>query len=675
VKEIKLGKINTILCEINKHNVIKQILPDFRGNLTHISVSFGVLQNQMRTGNLHIEILEVQGNKKLFSYSIPNNTIENYKPIDITLGGLLINKKCYLKIWSNTNLGNGVYAVYEPKKSKNKFTVSDNIITGEVFCTLNFKETHFKKSDFKIFNKITKSKKIQNNNKNEKLGVGYNIFNGEELLESSILSIRENVDYIVVVVQFFSNFGKQSSDELIGVLSDLKSRNLIDQIVHYNSDTASKPWVNELRKRQMGLDACRSVGCTHFMTMDADEIYEEKQFINAKKMIYTNDYDSSACQMRTYYHSPEFQLYPPEEYYVPFIFKIQENVNFRFAETNFPVLADPTRKLSATKCKVFNRNELEMHHLSYVRKNFRCKIENSTAAPGYQGENSIEKVIEHYENWKYPMQACTLLTSPKYWDIVKVDNIIKKIKTPKVSIIIPTLLKIDLDFFKTSIENYLSNPLVNEIIIIDNTKKKECKHLKFLQDNRIKIIAKKENLFVNPAWNYGAAIAKNDYMIFINDDIFAASYLIDKALHYIKKKDIGVVTYAVSHLGNDEKLLKKINVSNQQLTSIDEYKKIIKKIHADQDEIIVNGERRGMWFMINKKDWKKIPKNFKIWYGDDIIFEHIKSIGKKSIQIYPHFVYHCHGGKLTTDFKNNTEHQKIFAKETEMYKKYKGKND
>ena len=33
-----------------------------------------------------------------------------------------------------------------------------------------------------------------------KLGVSYNIFDGEELLENSIKSIRKNVDYIVMTI-------------------------------------------------------------------------------------------------------------------------------------------------------------------------------------------------------------------------------------------------------------------------------------------------------------------------------------------------------------------------------------------------------------------------------------------------------------------------------------------
>ena len=39
------------------------------------------------------------------------------------------------------------------------------------------------------------------------LGVSYNVFDGEELLEGSIFQIRNEVDYISVVYQSISNFG------------------------------------------------------------------------------------------------------------------------------------------------------------------------------------------------------------------------------------------------------------------------------------------------------------------------------------------------------------------------------------------------------------------------------------------------------------------------------------
>jgi len=44
--------------------------------------------------------------------------------------------------------------------------------------------------------------------------VCYNVFDCEELLESSILSIREEVDHVCVVYQTTSNFGDPSNPHL-----------------------------------------------------------------------------------------------------------------------------------------------------------------------------------------------------------------------------------------------------------------------------------------------------------------------------------------------------------------------------------------------------------------------------------------------------------------------------
>ena len=56
-----------------------------------------------------------------------------------------------------------------------------------------------------------------------RLGVSYNVFDGEELLEESISKIRDNVDFICVVYQNTSNFG-EFRDDLEPFLYDLNTR-------------------------------------------------------------------------------------------------------------------------------------------------------------------------------------------------------------------------------------------------------------------------------------------------------------------------------------------------------------------------------------------------------------------------------------------------------------------
>ena len=79
-----------------------------------------------------------------------------------------------------------------------------------------------------------------------KLGACYNVFDGEELLESSILSIKDNVDYVVVVYQSISNFGQQCDKGLVPLLKRLKNEGLVHELVHYSPRKFSKEEKKEL---------------------------------------------------------------------------------------------------------------------------------------------------------------------------------------------------------------------------------------------------------------------------------------------------------------------------------------------------------------------------------------------------------------------------------------------
>ena len=66
------------------------------------------------------------------------------------------------------------------------------------------------------------------------------------------------------------------------------------------------------------------------------------------------EYDSAACQMVTYYKNSNYILDPKEDYYVTLPFKIRRGKEYVFGSP-FPVLVDPTRRMEAGKCKIFNR--------------------------------------------------------------------------------------------------------------------------------------------------------------------------------------------------------------------------------------------------------------------------------------------------------------------------------
>ena len=237
-----------------------------------------------------------------------------------------------------------------------------------------------------------------------KLGVSYNLFDGEELLKSSILSIRDNVDFISVVFQTESNCGNSGNPEVTKLLNDLEKERLIDLVVHYTPDLGKSPSDNEIIKRNIGLDLSREYKCTHHLSMDADEFYDKEDFEVAKIEIEAGNYNSSACRLLTYYKNNRTVLDPMEDYYVSFIYKIHKEVNY--SRIPFPVLVDPTRRMPAGKLKVYDTFDLVMHHFSYVRNNLKLKLENSSAKENWD-EQMAGKVIHYFNQWQPGMDALT----------------------------------------------------------------------------------------------------------------------------------------------------------------------------------------------------------------------------------------------------------------------------
>lgn len=233
-----------------------------------------------------------------------------------------------------------------------------------------------------------------------RLGISYNLFDGEELLEGSIKQIRKLVDYVSVVYQTTSNFGNPCNPGLVPLLERLKSEGLVDELFEYVPKVNKGGHSNEIQKRNIGLALSQGAGCTHHMSMDSDEYYIPSEFEYLKNKITEGGYDSTYCQMQTYYKSWGYSLNPPEEYYVSLIFKIKPDSSYVLGSPS-PVLVDPTRRMSPSdKSLILKRDEIQMHHGSYIRDNIRTKLSNSSASVNFN--NDIDKIVSHYNNWEFP---------------------------------------------------------------------------------------------------------------------------------------------------------------------------------------------------------------------------------------------------------------------------------
>jgi hypothetical protein len=250
-----------------------------------------------------------------------------------------------------------------------------------------------------------------------RLGAAYNVFDGLELLEGSIDSIRPVVDFVCAVYQTVSNTGQRATEDILTELERLRALGKIQEILLY-TPTLGDPQFCEFRKRKSSLNLLRRAKCTHFMTIDVDEYYDSAQLDYAKMVMVQENLQTTACQTLTYYRSGEYIYDPPEEAYVPLIYKLDSREIVY--GTAWPVMVDPTRRMPPGKIKLFERSQIQMHHFAYVRKDIRRKLSNSSSS--FIFKNRLEDIAQHYENWK-PGDPCLVPTpEPTIVNLKKVEN-------------------------------------------------------------------------------------------------------------------------------------------------------------------------------------------------------------------------------------------------------------
>ncbi len=214
-----------------------------------------------------------------------------------------------------------------------------------------------------------------------RLAAIYNAWDGLELLPASMKSIHDNVDLIIIVYQTVSNFGEKS-DDLQDVMSPMPGWFKPVRFVKYDPIISMGGSLNERAKRNLGLDEARKHGCTHFIGMDVDELYED--FGAAKQLYIDSGHSGSVCRLQTYFRKPTFRFDTPENYYVPFIHKLTPDT--KSGSSSYPFYVDPTRAINdsdVVELPIF------MHHFSWCRLDIMRKARNSSAKIQIQKGNIL----------------------------------------------------------------------------------------------------------------------------------------------------------------------------------------------------------------------------------------------------------------------------------------------
>jgi len=155
--------------------------------------------------------------------------------------------------------------------------------------------------------------------------------------------------------------------------------------------------------------------------------------------------------------------------------------------------------------------------------------------------------------------------------------------------------------FPHFINSICFSDLIGEVIIINNDISK-TPNLPF--HDKIVMVDMPTNIMVNPAWNLGFQMAKNDFLCILNDDIFF---------------NLNTLNFVSDNL-NDSIGMVGIDIGNTK---------------CKLELVKVNEKEYGFacLFFIHKKCYHKIPKNLNIFYGDNWLFEMNKKNNKQNYKI------------------------------------------
>jgi hypothetical protein len=202
-----------------------------------------------------------------------------------------------------------------------------------------------------------------------KLAAIYNVWSdSSDLLKGSIERIIDSVDLVVIVYQTVSNFGQVDNTCLFD-LKEIEGDKIIK--IFYSPIEAWKPQANEINKRKQGVMIANQHGCSHFLLMDCDEYYDPTEFKTAKEWVIERNFIATYVDMWTYFLKPYLRLREPTK--ATFICSMDSlPLGGSFGGIN----ADYTRKVTATHPQLA---PIMMHHVSWIRKDIWCKLNNSSA--------------------------------------------------------------------------------------------------------------------------------------------------------------------------------------------------------------------------------------------------------------------------------------------------------
>jgi len=199
-----------------------------------------------------------------------------------------------------------------------------------------------------------------------------------------------------------------------------------------------------------------------------------------------------------------------------------------------------------------------------------------------------------------------------------------------LSLITPTMWQFEP--FCDNLKYILQLDVVDEIIIINNLVEETPDH-PILKNPKVRLLNQEKNIYVNPAWNLGAALAKHDKLLFFSDDVIIdlkAFFMLDEFL----SEDVGMVGVGVSH---DIYYIQSEEHKELRGRSIEAGKHLVTglvEINPGQF-----GVGYGTFFGVHRKNWIDIPPELLVHFGDIWVIKAMEYINKQNYSMMDCFYY------------------------------------
>jgi beta-1,4-mannosyl-glycoprotein beta-1,4-N-acetylglucosaminyltransferase len=271
-----------------------------------------------------------------------------------------------------------------------------------------------------------------------------------------------------------------------------------------------------------------------------------------------------------------------------------EELYSAFLKNISPVAAyiNPVQAISWEAAELYPDESLDFvfidaaHDYESVKKDIAAwypKVKRTGIIAGHDYHNSVGVASAVHEFFK---GRHAVIDKNPCWYVSRKDSLF--------SVVVPTMWKSGTT--RTLLESLEDCTAVGEIFIINNSLETVPDYLEKL--SKVTLYSSEKNNYVNPSWNIGVKNCKYGLVALCNDDIIFNPNI----FKYLTIQDdtlIGLDASCYSLDTDSEKL---------QITSVN---------HRNYGF--------GCLMCFKKKDYKAIPEQLKIWYGDDYLFSTFKN--------------------------------------------------